>query len=153
MYEGYNCGEKIKWVAKLVATIGIICSWVIAIIVFGVIVDEFDLAFAPILIGALVGLCLMAVSWINGLVLYSFGELVSCAIDLRKNSLIEKTKAGEKNPTVGVGKAQAHQAGVKADNNRLRTPIHEWDCAFCGHHNTESTLWCEQCGLQGNLHE
>ena len=94
MYDGYNCGEKIKNVANAYGAIGVIASAIISIAVcifHMTVVDEITSLVAGILMGLISG----GLFWLNGLLIYAFGELVDCAA-LQKKMLLSKDKNAQR---------------------------------------------------------
>ncbi len=95
-----NVGEKIKTIAKVVVWISIaIC----VIYGFVLLVSVEDMA----LVGLLVMTVGSFISWVSGLVLYGFGELIE-------------------NSTIIANKKENSPATQKTNNSPKETPIDKW---------------------------
>lgn len=73
-----NIGGKIKTLASAMALIGIILSFVIGFVIFGIDDDMIPVGVVIIVVGSLI-------SWIGSFLLYGFGELIekACLIEER----------------------------------------------------------------------
>ena len=137
MYEGYNCGEKIKVISQKLVVLGWCGAAIIGVLSLLAFLDEgWHVVVALMVVAIEVAVWCFACGW-NQLLLYSFGELVSYVVVKRKS---------EYPSGINSNKSEENLANV----DEVIIEQEGWECVFCGHTNSAKKTLCENCGLHGN---
>ncbi len=157
-----NIGKKLKTLAEIVCTLGIISSVLFAFVLWGQ--GAYYGTTSPLLSGVLViGLGSLG-SWIGGFFTYGFGQLIESVEDIRKNNaaLQEKIESLERNLQYKE-KVYKHQniLPVKAKETEQPEPSIYTDetdedeslsdtiiCPVCGKIQEADSDICQNCGAK-----
>lgn len=131
-------GKKIKTLAKVAVIILTIPSALLGIGIFAWFAQSEGMA----AVGFFIGIGVIALgyfsAWLNGILLYAYGELVD------KISSIESYLTGRK-PVMGKTVKTAPVNGKNVNLVVPRNPDGSWDCPFCNTRNAPDAVCCQQC--------
>jgi hypothetical protein len=124
MYK--NAGKSLKNATIAIVVIGIFLSVILRIVLMATLRE------AGFIVGLLVAGLGCFLSWLGGLVMYAFGEMADCMLQM-KNKLV-----GEEAPEEDV--IAPHYNVVTQQEKK------PWVCYSCGTNNVHGAAYCVNCG-------